>query len=111
MACQLKRSAMNVGAIMRRYAGVSALLLASPALGQRVRLTPADSALVGRILLAEDRRDSTSAALAEGERHRDDRIRLLAKRAKGRIRDSKFAARDSLPAPVKPPAYSEPTWR
>src|SRR4051812_9586444 len=44
-------------------------------------LTAADSALVGRILLAEDRRDSTDGALGAGARHGDARVRLLAQRA------------------------------
>lgn len=74
-------------------------------------LTRADSALVGRILLAEDRRDSTDAALAEGTRHTDARIRVLAQRARGRIGDATFALRDSLPPLAAPPVYPEPAWR
>ena len=38
-------------------------------------LTRDDSTLVSRILLAEDRRDSTDSALAEGSRHADARKR------------------------------------
>ncbi|HEX6037901.1 hypothetical protein, partial [Longimicrobium sp.] len=61
------------------------LLLLAPA---TVRAqSAADSALVGRILLAEDRRDATDAALAAGLRHDDPRVRMLASRALGRIRD------------------------
>jgi CheY-like chemotaxis protein len=71
----------------------------------------ADSALVGRILLAEDRRDSTHGALAEGARHADTRIRTLVQRARGRIRDPRFAARSSLPALRAPVVWPEPTWR
>src|SRR5689334_4836983 len=63
--------------------------LARPVAAQR--LTPADSALVGRILLAEDRRDSSSAAFDEGKRHRDPRIQYIARRAEARVRDAKFA--------------------
>ncbi|HYD54081.1 MAG TPA: peptidylprolyl isomerase, partial [Gemmatimonadaceae bacterium] len=71
----------------------------------------ADSLLVGRILLAEDRRDSTDAALARGRTHPDARIRVITARALGRIRDPKFAARDSLPPLPSPPAWPEPAWR
>jgi cyclophilin family peptidyl-prolyl cis-trans isomerase len=73
-------------------------------------LTRADSALISRILLAEDRRDSSDRALAEGLRHRDTRVQLLARRAIGRIRDPRFGARDSLPALPAPPAWPEPAW-
>lgn len=76
-----------------------------------VRLTAADSALVGRILLAEDRRDSLDAALAAGLRHAADRVRTLARRAVGRIRDPRFAARDSLPPLAAPPTWPEDAWR
>jgi cyclophilin family peptidyl-prolyl cis-trans isomerase len=85
------------------------LLLLAPAPG--LAQTRADSALVGRILLAEDRRDSADAALAAGLRHRDPRVRLLAVRARGRIRDPLFAARDSLPPVAAPRAWPEPAWR
>ena len=74
-------------------------------------LSAKDSALIGRVLLAEDRRDSTDGALAEGERHADARVRLLAQRAGGRIRDPQFAARDSFPAGVARVSWPEPTWR
>jgi cyclophilin family peptidyl-prolyl cis-trans isomerase len=73
--------------------------------------TRADSALVGRILVAEDRRDSTDAAIAEGLRHGDPRVRTIATRALGRIRDPLFAARDSLPPVPTPQAWPEPAWR
>lgn len=74
-------------------------------------LTAVDSALVGRILVAEDRRDSADAALADGDRHADARVRTLAWRARQRIRDPRFVARDSLPAIPAPPAWPEPAWR
>ena len=73
--------------------------------------TRADSALVGRILVAEDRRDSTDAAIGAGLRHDDARVRLIARRALGRIRDPLFAARDSLAPATAPRAWPEPAWR
>jgi cyclophilin family peptidyl-prolyl cis-trans isomerase len=74
-------------------------------------LSAADSALVGNILLAEDRRDSTDAALMAGARHGDARVRLIARRAVGRIRDSVFAGRDSFPTTRAPITWPEPAWR
>ncbi len=89
-----------------------ALLIALPqARSAAQALTKADSALVGRILLAEDRRDGADPALREGADHHDARIRVLAQRAAGRIRDPKFAARDSLPRLAPPPIWVEPAWR
>lgn len=84
--------------------------LAAPAWAQG-RLTRADSQLVGRILLAEDRRDSASPALAQGLRHADERVRQLARRAGTRISDPSFLARDSFPVPALPPAWPDPAWR
>jgi len=84
---------------------------ASAASAQGAALTSADSALLGRILLAEDRRDSTDRALVDGTHHADARIRTIAVRALGRIRDPRFAARDSLPALPAPPSYPDPAWR
>ena len=78
---------------------------------QRQELSAADSSLIGRILLAEDRRDSSDAAIGEGVRHGDGRVRAIAVRALGRIRDPRFASRDSLPALPAPPAWPEPAWR
>ena len=75
------------------------------------RLTRGDSALVRRILLAEDRRDSSDAALAQGTSHPDERVRTLARRAMDRIRDPKFSARATYPALPSPPTYAEPAWR
>jgi cyclophilin family peptidyl-prolyl cis-trans isomerase len=88
-------------------------LLASPATSSAQTRTesPSDSAIVGRILLAEDRRDPADVALAEGERHTDARVRMLARRARGRITDLYFAARDSLPPASVPTAWPEPAWR
>jgi cyclophilin family peptidyl-prolyl cis-trans isomerase len=75
-------------------------------------LTATDTALIGRIILAEDRRDSMDAALARGAAHGDPRVRFLARRAMGRIRDPIFAARDSLGVTLPAPkAWPEPAWR
>ncbi|MFL5537603.1 MAG: peptidylprolyl isomerase [Longimicrobiaceae bacterium] len=92
---------------MRKLCILLLLLAPAPALAQ----TRADSALVGRILAAEDRRDLTDAAIAAGLRHGDGRVRLIARRALGRIRDPLFAARDSLAPVPAPPAWPEPAWR
>ena len=100
MKCPLR--AVLLGAL----AALPAILAA-----QTGTLSVADSALLGRLLLAEDRRDSTDGALAEGRRHADQRVRLLAQRALGRIRDARFAARDSLPVGQAPVAWPEPAWR
>jgi cyclophilin family peptidyl-prolyl cis-trans isomerase len=94
----------------------AALLVAFSAPGvslaaQGGRLSAADSALIGRILLAEDRRDSTDRALEEGSRHSDARVRLLAGRALGRIGDPHFSARDSFAVSRAPIAWPEPAWR
>jgi len=78
---------------------------------QAAPLTSADSALIGRILVAEDRRDSADVALAAGDKHTDVRVRAMAMRARGRIRDPKFAARDSMPALSAPKVWPEPAWR
>jgi cyclophilin family peptidyl-prolyl cis-trans isomerase len=84
-------------------------LAVSPLAAQQ--LTKADSNLVYAILTAEDRRDSTAPALAEGMRHTDARIRLIAERARGRITDSTFAARSTLPAPAPRVRWPLPAWR
>ena len=74
-------------------------------------LSPSDSALVGRILLAEDRRDSTDRAITEGLGHGDRRVRTIARRARWRIADPQFVARDSLSPLPAPTAWPEPAWR
>lgn len=103
---------------MRRAVLLAALcapLLPAFTSAQSVTLTASDSALVGRILLAEDRRDSLDAALTEGDAHADARVRYLAMRAMARIKDPVFAARDSLAAlgaPLRAPVtWPEPAWR
>jgi cyclophilin family peptidyl-prolyl cis-trans isomerase len=88
-----------------------ALLLPIALGAQAAPLTSADSSLIGRILLAEDRRDSVDAALAIGALHADARIRAIVQRARGRIRDPKFVVRDSLPALPAPTVWPEPAWR
>lgn len=97
------------------HAARSVLLVACSAIPASVAgqgaLSAKDSALIGRVLLAEDRRDSTDGALAEGERHADARVRLLAQRARARIRDPQFATRDSFPAGEEPVSWPEPAWR
>lgn len=70
-----------------------------------------DSSLVHRILTAEDRRAATAVALVEGARHPDERIRLIAMRARLRLADSAFKVRDSLPTLPAPKAWPEPAWR
>lgn len=89
--------------------GLFAIPIAAGA--QNTALTAADSALIGRVLMAEDRRDSTDAAIADAERHADARVRVLARRARGRIRDPRFAARDSFPPLAAPTVWPEPAWR
>ncbi|MGH7676872.1 MAG: hypothetical protein ACRENU_00315, partial [Gemmatimonadaceae bacterium] len=87
------------------------ITLPSTAVAQAAALSASDSALVGRILFAEDRRDSTDVSLAEGSRHADARVQVLARRALGRIRDPRFAARDSLPPLSAPTAWPDAGWR
>lgn len=94
------------------FAALVACLAASPSAAQRTSLTERDSALVRRILLAEDRRDSTNAAFAEGKRHADPRVRLIAARGEARARNPKFPSRDTVLRPLPaPPAYPDPAWR
>ena len=98
---------------MRRSIAAAVVLsisLAARATAQGKPPSHADSALIGRMLLAEDRRDSTDRALADGLRHRDPRIQVMARRALGRIRDPRFAARDSLPPLATPTSWPEPSW-
>jgi len=79
---------------------------------QGTSLSPADSQLVVRLLLAEERRDTATATYADGLRHADARVRVIARRGLGRSRDPLFAMRDSLPALPAPPTFgAEPAWR
>ena len=86
-------------------------LALSPHAGDAQSLSRADSALVGRILLAQDRRDAADSALADGARHADARVRAIAQRASGRIGDPLFTSRTALPAVPTPPIWVEPAWR
>lgn len=86
-------------------------LVVAPPTWAQASLSRADSALVLRILTAEDRRDAANPALREGASHADSRVRLITRRAVARIGDPKFAARDSLPKPAPPPAYPDAPWR
>ena len=90
---------------------VISLCAVVPATASTQSLSIADSMLVHRILTAEDRRDSTAPALDEGIRHADERIRLLARRARWRIADPAFRVRVSLPVLPAPTTWPEPAWR
>src|SRR5512141_1786161 len=105
--CGMNRTVQNIGPLV----AAALLALPAPSVAQTASLSAADSALIGRILLAEDRRDSADAALGQGLRHVDTRIRALARRAHGRIVDPRFTARDSAPALAAPKAWPEPAWR
>ena len=91
--------------------GAALLWLPSASIAQGATVSRADSALVRRILSAEDRRDAGGVALKEGRESSNERIRVLALRAIGRIGDPRFAARDSLPPPRAPLPWPEPAWR
>jgi len=107
-------AAARVGVALLLSLATASLATASLAVGQSPALTSADSALVGRVLLAEDAHRADDAALTEGLQHRDPRVRQLAARAQARIGDPAFAGRDSLPMaqPLPaPPAYADPAWR
>lgn len=88
-----------------------AVVAAPPQPAAAQPLSSADSSLVHRMLAAEDRRDASAAALAEGARHSDPRIRLVAMRARLRIADPAFKERDSLPPLPAPKTWPEPEWR
>jgi cyclophilin family peptidyl-prolyl cis-trans isomerase len=96
---------------MKALLVAAALLAPFTTATAQARLSRADSALIGRILLAEDRRDSTDRALADGMAHGNHRVRVIARRARGRIRDPLFVARDSLPVLPAPFTWPEPAWR
>ena len=105
MSCHLLRSAATV-----------VLMVLPPALhAQRAAPTTADSALVRRILIAEDRRDTADAALAEGTRSADPRVSALARRALARMRDTLFtvrdASRDSFPPLAAAHEWPDPSWK
>ena len=87
------------------------LFATATALAAQAPVSSADTALVGRILRAEDRRDTTDRALADGTASPDARVALIARRALARMRDARFGSRDSLGALPAPPVYPEPAWR
>ncbi len=87
------------------------LTLPTAVLAQTGQLTSADSALVYRILNAEDRREASAAALSEGTAHPDTRIQTIARRALGRISDSTYAARGDLPLLAARVTWPLPMWR
>ena len=89
--------------------GLSVIAFTGPLEAQRG--SSVDTALVRAVLTAEDRRDSTDTALARALRSTDPRIRDLARRARARIVDPTFSARDSLLHLVPPPSYADPAWR
>jgi len=92
---------------------IIAVLCAAPHFTLRGQALPpsADSALVARILLAEDKRDASDPALREGASSPEARVQLLARRAMARIGDPKFVSRDSFPPLPPPPSYQDPAWR
>jgi cyclophilin family peptidyl-prolyl cis-trans isomerase len=89
---------------------VGLVCVARPVVSQQT-VSAADSMLVWRILLAEDQRDASNPALAEGAQHPDPRIQVIARRAAARIGDPKFASRDSFPRLPAPPTYPDAAWR
>ena len=98
---------------MKRLLPFLALLALAPpaAQCQRASLTAADSALVRRIILAEDRRDPADSAPVDGVRHADARIRMLGHRAALRIAGqppTDTNAAFSLPAST---VWPEPAWK
>ncbi len=89
----------------------SCLALCLAALALPLRAQSPDTLLLRRILWAEDRRDSSDHALADGVRSKDARVALIARRALARIRDPKFADRSQFAALPAPPSYPDPAWR
>lgn len=103
---------MQALSALTAVAAAMATATAMPARIGAQSISSADSALVARLLLAEDRRDTSQAAYDEGLRSGDSRIRDIARRGLARSRDPRFADRDSIgPRPAKPPKYDDPAWR
>jgi cyclophilin family peptidyl-prolyl cis-trans isomerase len=102
-----------LAALLLLVGGVSRPLAAQLAAPRAAPLAAEDSALVARILLAEERRDGADPALADGLRHADARLQVLAARARERISDPAFSRRDSLPGAdlPAPRAWPEPAWK
>src|SRR6478736_6377484 len=73
--------------------------------------TKADSALILKVLEAEDARDSAAPALRDGLRSENATIRALAVRAQARITDSTYAARSAAEAVPPVRNWERPAWR
>lgn len=73
--------------------------------------TKADSALILKVLEAEDARDSTAPGLREGLRSENPAVRAIAVRARARITDSTYAARSEAAAPPPVKRWELPAWR
>ena len=97
--------------LVSRLAALAAVACLAAGSAHAQGLTRDDSLLVGRLLAAEDRGDSTDRALAAGRRHSDPRLRRLADRALARMRDPRFATRETFPALPQAPVWVEPAWR
>jgi cyclophilin family peptidyl-prolyl cis-trans isomerase/HEAT repeat protein len=108
-------SSPHMRAAVFQAAAVLVSVLATRSLSpQPVALEAGDSALVRRVLMAEDRRTATDPSLATALAHADPRVRALAARALARIGDPRFAARDSLALAVEVPTprvWPESAWR
>jgi cyclophilin family peptidyl-prolyl cis-trans isomerase len=96
---------------LRHLLGAAILATATHAPTRLFAQAPADSALVHRILIAEDARDTASPALAEGRAHPDTRIQWLAQRAYDRTVDSLFGARARQAARTRRVTWPLPEWR
>lgn len=101
----------SVRLLRRSMLATVLLAMTKPCDAQRAQVSAADSALVSRILLAEQRRDAADPALTTGARHSDSRIRTLARRALARTTDSLFTARDSFPPLPAPQSWPEAGWK
>ncbi|HET7040736.1 MAG TPA: hypothetical protein VFI13_01910, partial [Gemmatimonadales bacterium] len=88
-----------------------ALLCAAPLAAQTAPPSPGDTALIYRILTAEDHRDAGDSALAQGIANADARIHALAARALARIADSTYAARRAGPVYAPRVTWPLPEWR
>lgn len=95
------------------YASLAALVTTMVLSAQANAQAPskADSQLVARILVAEDRRDSASMAFHDAASHDSPQIRELARRALARTRDVKFTERTTFTPLPAPPAYTDGEWR
>jgi cyclophilin family peptidyl-prolyl cis-trans isomerase len=100
-----------VGRAIRIVLGAAVACVPSVSTAQAGSVSGTETALVRRILSAEDRRDAADPSLREGAESGNARVRVLARRAIGRIADPRFAARDSLPPLRAPMTWAEPAWR